>query len=200
MALTEAGLCNLALLRVGQRQFITALTQNSPQAQLCALAYPHARGVVLEAAWWPFATRRAELALLSGTTRSGWEYAYALPADCLTARYIYSGVRNPAPGEGPPFTTEDDETSGRILLTDEEEPELVYTTDSVVAGRFPSLFCDALVARLAIELAFSLPVKPQLALGLEPVYRQALNVALAAQHRQAKADAAPEGESVRARS
>lgn len=199
MASTAAELCNLALLRVGQRQFIDSLEDTSAQAQVCALVYPHARNVVLEAAWWRFTTRRATLALLD-LDYSDWEYAYALPSDCVTARYLWSGVRDPALEERIPFALEDDATSGRILLTDLEDAELIYGYQHETVARYPASFCDALVARVAVELAFSVPVKPNLAMGLDGAYRAALARAIASDRNQAQPDAPRDGELVRARS
>lgn len=199
MASSIAGICNVALSRVGETNFIDSLSDETSTAQVCNVLWDHSRSVVLSSHSWKFATVRASLAALSGVERSGWEYSYALPVGCLTPLYIYPGKRNPASEERIPFEQEDDETVGPILLTDEEDAELVYVRDVENVARWPALFVDVITWKLASELALAIPNKGDLAAGMNAAYERALARAAASDARRGQRDIPLDGESVRAR-
>lgn len=200
MASSEAEICNLALLRIGNRSFIGALNTDSVEAEACSVAYPTSRDALLQAADWSFARRRALLAELADAEVDGYAYVYALPTDCLAPRSIYPGVRNPGQGQKIAFTTEHDATTGKeVLATDEFEAKLVYTAKITTVARFHPLFVEALAWKLAQELAFGLPVKAQLAMGLNQNFRVALAMASAAVGNQSEGDPSPDSATIRER-
>lgn len=202
MATAEAGVCNRALLRIGSSQLINDLGQNSPTARSCLALYPDARDATLEARWWPFARRRKVLAALTDGERGGWAYAYTLPSDCIAPRYIdgdsdpedtndiLTGTFDPTgitSGALPvPFETEDDETSGRVLLTDQPSAELVYTARIDQVARFTPTFKDALAFKLAADLAFGVAKKPAVGEAMLKAFEAALSRAAASSSKQAK--------------
>jgi hypothetical protein len=199
VAVTEATICGLALLRVGQRQVIGSLTEATTEAQACALIYPAARDAILEEHWWSWATKRQALAL-STETRTGWAYAYALPSDCVTARYLWSGYRFPAASQTIPFAIEASaDGSSRLLLTDQEDAELVYTAAITTPSLWSAMARDALAWRISADLVSALPVKPQLAAqALAMALRRTLEAA-AADRAQSQLDQPPAAEHIRAR-
>lgn len=204
MVTSEAQLCNIALARVGQREFIDSLTQATTASRLCAVLYAPARDAVLETFPWPFATRRQVLTALADASFSGWEYGYILPTDCLCVREVYAGTRNPAAASRIPYTLElgndsDGYATLRIILTDEAGAEILYTARVTAVPLFPPLFVDALAWKLAADLALSLPVKPQVGLAMAQGYRQAVDLAALSQLRQRQGDAPAESESILAR-
>lgn len=201
MAITTAAqLCNVALARVGQRQLLDNLDEKNEAARLCKALYGPARDAVLELFAWPFAMRRAALALLApGSERDGWAYAYDLPSECLAPREIWAGTRAPARDQRIPWALEDDATAGRILLTDQSEAVLLYTRAVETVGLFPPLFVDTVAWKLACDLALSLPVKPQLLPMLDRKYQMALASASAAALNQRQEDAPPDAEWIRGR-
>jgi hypothetical protein len=176
MAASEIEICNQALSRIGHTDLLEDLgvsledveagTENVALEQ-CRLWYPKVRDLVLRRSPWPFATRREQLALVAGETRSEWSYVYAVPADCLAVRYVPpEGVRNPRVDQRVPHRLEArrgeaGKVIGKLLLCDQENAELVFTVrvDNVVA--FDPDFEAALVARLASALA------PPIVKGLE---------------------------------
>jgi hypothetical protein len=184
----EAAICNRALSRIGQtNKLIDDLAlDKGVVAETCRALYPVSRDAVLETLQWPFATRRAALTLLANVTRSGWVGAFSLPADCLVPRYIWHPV--PAADQLRPtsmsflqtfastvrFVIEDDATLGRILLTDEPTPELLYTAQVTQPPRFSALFVDALAWHLAADLALSLSKRPSIAVAMQRKYEAAL--------------------------
>jgi hypothetical protein len=199
VAVSEAQLCSVALLRVGQRQTIADLDEESEEAIACKALYGHCRDAVLEEFAWPFASAEATLALTT-VTRTFWNFVYALPVDCLAPRYIDIG-RGMAPEVEPPFEVvrEASVPSRKVLLTDEEDAVLVYTAKVEEVGVFSPLFSDALVWRLASELALALPIKPGVAGAMDAKYQQAIARAKASQLLQRKGDREPRNEFIRAR-
>jgi hypothetical protein len=206
VAVSDAGICNIALIRIGQLQRINALTDPSEAARACKDLYDDARDAVLADHRWRFATGRADLATLASTTRAGWQFAATLPADFLIARYVQDPnnvVRAPIEEDRIPFEIEDDSqaggTGGAIILVDYEGLELVYTRRIKNPVRFPPHFVDALAFKLASDLAFGLAKKPQLGTAMLQAYGFALERAVARDLNQAHEDPEPESELVRVR-
>lgn len=204
--MTPAQICTVALGRVGEKQAIDNLDANTASAKLCKAVYELSRDACLEEYWWSFAKRRATLNLLADDTadtefrdNAGWSYVYSLPNDCLLPRYIETGLLHPAPDQTIPFELEDDASEGRLLLTTQEDAELVYTMRQENAGKFPPSFCNALSWRMAYELCFSLPVKPQVAERAMMAYRMALADAAASDKAHQSPAPKPKPASVRAR-
>lgn len=191
---TDHQLANLALGFVGQRQFLDSLNEDSEEGECCAIYYPLARDSCLKARAWRFATRRSVLAL-SAETRTDWDYVYTAPNNLLTAHEIYTGIRNPPHSRRIPFALElNDAGTGHLILTDQEQAELIYTAQLNIVALWPADFVEAVAWRLACYLALALPVKPQLAGSLEPIARRALLIAAAADQNAVTPDQAPDSE------
>jgi hypothetical protein len=199
MAASPEEICNIALLRAGCTETIDSLAESTEEAEAANVHYGPARDALLEEFSWPFATRRATLAL-STETRTGWDYVYDLPGDCLAPRSIVGEFRTPGEGEEIPFAVElSDDGSTKLLLTDQENAVLSYTSQVESVGLFSPLFVDALAWRLASEFALALPVKPQVGMAMKQGYEAALLRAGASMLRQSKEDAAPDSEFIRER-
>jgi hypothetical protein len=198
---TDVQLVNLALLRIGVKALITSLSDTSTEGVVALNTYATVRDSLLSRAWWPFATKRAALSLAAGVTRSGWQYAYALPNDCLAPQYLFTGTRRPASGQRVPFQVE---ATGAfpaalpVLLTDAKDAELVYTA-SVSAGAFDALFADALAWALAAEFTLSLAVQPAVAQRALQMAEVSFLRAVTAAHRASEPDVPPESEFILAR-
>lgn len=104
MAATDADICNLALLRIGELKQVTfpVASDTSTAGKVCAVAYPAALSALLQRFPWRFASKGVQLyedglltAYLQTPTYScpGWQFVYALPTDMALARYIYDGQR-----------------------------------------------------------------------------------------------------------
>lgn len=195
----EVDIANVALLRIGQLQTIADLDEDTPQAMAVKAIFNHTRDAVLEAFAWPFATFRAQLAVIASVEddpddvnlRTGWAFTYALPNECIAPRYLYPGTNNPGEGQEIPFVIEGDLTRGRVLLTDLDEAELVYTRLVTTPQRWSPMFRDALAMRLAAELAMSTAKKQQLGLGLFSIYERWIAKAAAAVFNQGKQEMPP---------
>lgn len=214
MAKTELEIINLALVAAGEtKQLAGALeTAPGPIGGVARTFYPQRRDELLElpGTRWPFATRRKVLTALDAVTRTDWRFAYALPADCRTARQVVlPGMRNPRPEDAIPFAleagdppagapAEDDpyagEPDGMVLLCDLEDAELLYTAGITNPVRFSALFVSALAERVAVDFALHLTKKADLAQAAERRYLAALGLAQvhAAQQGQKDPPAVPD--------
>lgn len=95
MALSATDICNLALLRLGEKP-ITVI-EESPA---CAAFYPLVRDVALSWAKWTFAMVRTRLARLDDTPASDFRFYYALPTNPFCLRVVDMGM-----SQGPQITT-----------------------------------------------------------------------------------------------
>lgn len=186
--------CNLALAYVGNGQTINSLEENTLEARMAKLHYAPTRDELLQLFPWRFATLREELATIA-ETRTGWEYVYQLPADCLTPRRIYPGQRRVTPDLEIPFDVEGRDggsgLSGRVLLTDQPEAELIYTAECPNVALWTPAFVQAVAWALAVKLALVVPVKPALAAQAEAKALQALKRAQAAEMNARREDVEP---------
>lgn len=177
--------CNLALSYVGNAQRINAFNEETLEAQQSELHYAATRDELLEVFPWRFAARRAVLAELS-QERTGWDFVYALPTDCLAPRRIWNGLHEESsrPELEIAFDVEATGTagvSGRCLLTNQSEAELLYTAECPTVALWSPTFVQAVAWALAVKLALVVPVKPQLAAQVEGKAARALTIARAAQ-------------------
>lgn len=202
---TEAEVCNLALGLVGQRQFIDRLDDDSTEAEVCNRLFASTRNELLEAWHWRFATKRAVLALAATSAgallaRSGWAYCYVAPTGMLKARRIWDGDRAPGAGSRIPFGKElNDDSTGHLILTDQQDAELVYTVELRTVALWTPKFVIAVAKQLAVYLALALPVKPEIARLLQPAATLALQAAAAADGNEAEPDVEADSEWIRER-
>lgn len=164
----EVAICNLALSHLGAYP-IQALTEATKEARECKRLYATARDSALEAHDWSFARKQKVLGLLVDTY-SGWTYAYEWPSDCIIPRKIYDPSGDTADGTVIDRETDQVQIIGRIpfevganaslnrrvILTNEEDAELIYTAKVTDPNMFSPGFIDALSWRLASDLAMPL--------------------------------------------
>lgn len=196
---TPVDLCNLALLYTGQGQQINTLEQATMEAKACKRYYAPTRDAFLESFWWKFATKHANLVLLSGIDNPDWQYAYALPTDYITARFIHTGLRIPNPIDKIPFEVETTSSnlnvvSGLCLMTDQKLARLAYTAECPVLALWSPLAIEAFAWALAVKLCLILPVKPDWAAKAKVEARATWLTAGAAQNRSAQQDPPPPSE------
>lgn len=162
---SEVDICNLALAHLGDTATVASLypPEGSVQAEHCARFYPVARDSLLEMHTWGFATKRVPLALL-GSGGPEWDYAYAQPSDALNILAVlppdatddYSQAVPLSAGGlyvPQPFSCEVDENGNAVILTDQANAVLRYTSVVNDTSRFSPLFVMALSWHLASMLA-----------------------------------------------
>lgn len=176
--------CNIALSFVGNGQDINSLEENTLESKQSKIHYAATRDDLLEVFPWRFATRRAVLARLA-VERTGWGFVYAVPADLLAVQRIWNGERRSRSDDQIPFDIEalvtGTNVSGRCLLTDKEDAELIYTAECPAVALWTPTFVQAVAWALAVKLALVVPVKPQLAALADGKALTALKKAKAAQ-------------------
>lgn len=147
-------ICNLALSHLSAYP-IQALTERTKEARECSRLYPIARDAMLESHDWGVARKQQLLAELD-LEISGWDFVYAWPTDCLAPRKIY----DPAECAGSAKIKYDigvnEDLNRRLILTNEEDAELIYTARITDANLFTAMMVDALGYRLAADLAIPL--------------------------------------------
>jgi hypothetical protein len=196
---TEAQVCNLALGLLGQKQFIDRLDERTPEAQLCRVFFVPTWKHLLSTYDWSFARKDAALALTT-QTRIGWEFAYAMPSDCIEPRRLWNGERRPGRGGTIPWARgAADADSAPLVLTDQEEAVLIYTANIATVARWPASFVTAVAAQLAVPIAGGLSVKPHLIPGFEQAAQRRLLEACAIDLAAQQLDEEAEAEHIRER-
>jgi hypothetical protein len=93
---TDTELCNLALSHIAGSP-ITAMDENSPEAEACRTFYGTALAYVLGDHDWKFASTKkvgVQIVVPSVTPEiieadlDGWQYMYAYPSDCVKVREV----------------------------------------------------------------------------------------------------------------
>lgn len=175
---SEVDICNLALGHLGDNATVVSLSppEGSAQAEHCARFYPIARDTLLEMAFWNFSVKRAVLAEVTQNW-SEWEYAYALPGDCMSVISVipidaeddyaskftptdtpyWSHNYSPVIAAGryvpQPYTIEMQADGSQVLFTNLETAVLRYTSYVTDTTRFSPLFVMTLSWHLASMLA-----------------------------------------------
>lgn len=227
MATAEAQICNKALGRIGVKTWIDDLTTDqSEEAEACNVFYVDERDSLLKRFPWPFATKRAQLVLLANESRSGWAYCYALPSDCLQARYIWpnglnqilytpvqpsnlSGVwtnpRTPRYDQRVPYAIEKQTNSDDMMICCDfgssvnGQPELVYTARITDVSKFSPLFTDALAWLLAQDIAMPLTMNVERYKLAKEEAHEALTLCEAEALKEQQEDVPPDSESIAVR-
>lgn len=171
MPVSQVQICNLALASVGTRSTIASLTEGSAESIQCSLHYDVALEATLRGAHWNFARKQVTLALIADATQGQtvpqpWLYEYALPSNCLMARFVLpqmaaTGLPVPNVQRQPvPFIIGSDQDADgndiTVLLTNEPSAQLVYTGRMTNPAVYDPSFVDAFVPVLGSKLAIPL--------------------------------------------
>jgi hypothetical protein len=168
---SKVDICNLALSHLGDTASVSSIDppEGSAQAEHCARYYPIARDSLLELHPWGFATKRVDLAII-GSGLPEWDYCYAQPADALNVIAVlppasfddysvgalpggYQTLPMVAGYVPQPFACELNADGQSVILTDQKEALLRYTTLNVDESKFSPLFVMTLSWHLASMLA-----------------------------------------------
>ena len=186
-------IANFALARIRSANFIEDLGESSTEAQICKIHYELARDLLLGAAAWPFAVRRAVLNQ-TGTPPPEWAYSYAIPRDCLRLLRIADNRRRTPADERIAYAIENNGADDRVLLTDQQEATLIYVARIENVNLFAADFVEALSWRLAAFIASPLSASEELQkTALETAFALQ-NVAAANHYNQTQDDPPPDPE------
>lgn len=162
----QLSICNEALSEIAADP-INSMDDDSESAFYCRLHYPKVMSAMLTWTDWPFAIRRATLALRSNDRLGEWLYRYAEPSDMAEAIRVLPPVdtqRTDIPVYGPYAFPQWDEL-GRLpysiadgsIYTNVATAIIEYQVNSVEPARIDTLTERAVVLELATRLAW--PVK-----------------------------------------
>lgn len=132
---------NIALTHLGHGT-INSMDQGVEAARKCKLLIQPAIDATLRAYNWNCATERANLTRSGDDPAFGFDYKFVLPNNCLRVirmEYIDYAFK----------------IEGRFLLTDESEAKIIYIK-RILVGQMDVLLSQAVAAKLALDLAFSL--------------------------------------------
>jgi hypothetical protein len=157
------GICNRALQKLGARR-ITSLTEDTPSARACNVAYEAVRDAELRAHPWSFAIQRFSLAASSTEPLFNKTSAFPLPSGFL--RLI-------DPDPEVVSLDADWQIEGNEIITNYDAPLevrcLVVVTDPNVMD---PLFREALATKLALELCEEITQSNSKKAELKDDYRQ----------------------------
>lgn len=139
MAQTVIDCCNSALQRVGAAS-ILSLSDNSPEARACSVAYDSNRRDELRRHPWNFAIKRVVLAPDATAPTFDFKYAFSIPSDCLRV------LR--------PNTADLDwQIEGRKILTNDSTVlNLRYVADIEDCAQWDASFYSVCAIALAIDI------------------------------------------------
>jgi hypothetical protein len=164
MAQTVVDCCNSALQRVGATT-ILSLSDNSPEARACSVAYDSNRRDELRRHPWNFATKRVVLAPDANSPAFDYLYAFTLPSDCLR-------VLRPATSDL------DWLIEGRKILTNDSSTlYLRYIADIEDCAQWDPSFYNVMAASLAIDIVERLTQSNVKKSALEKDYDDAVKTA-----------------------
>lgn len=139
MSQSVIDVCNSALLRVGAST-ILSLSDNSPEARACSVAYESNRRDELRKHQWNFALGRAVLAPDAVAPAFDYDYAFTLPSDCIRV------IR-------PPTYDLDWIIEGRKILTNDGDTlYLRYIKDVEDVTQWDPSFYNVISAALALDI------------------------------------------------
>jgi hypothetical protein len=166
-SVTDIGICNSALIKVGSPTRLLSLADNNKAALICNEQFPKWRDEVLEMHNWSFALKRAALAQNATPPAFGWTKAYDLPSDFLRLAEVDQDSNCEIQ-----YTIE----NGQIL-TDESTFNIVYVFPNTDFSRWTAAFAEAMSFRAGRDLALALNQNSQLSLAMDQGLQRAIAAA-----------------------
>lgn len=151
---SKTGISNLALAHLGIGKRITSLeTEKSSEAAACRDFYDLVVEATLRDFPWSFANiEREALALVEEEPTDDWAYSYRYPSGCANLLKIHSDTRNDTKQSRVPYKIAKD-SQGKLIYTDKEDAEVMYTELVTDTDLYPADFVLALSFRLAVYIA-----------------------------------------------
>lgn len=172
-------IANFALNDIGASN-IAALDENSKPARIINQRYASVRDTVFRAHPWNCLINRQELNQETETPAFGYAYQYPLPTDpyCLRVLEFNNGSMGYPQDNmfnnsgGPVFVIE-----GRKLITDEGTAKIKYIGRSTDPNDYDANLIDALAARLAFEICYSITGSSSMVQLKLAIYKEKLSEA-----------------------
>lgn len=152
--MTNTDICNMALSYLGKGT-IKSIDEDTEPARQCKLHYNNCRKMMLRSYSWGFAKRIVKLAQFENCI-IGWDFTYAYPEKCLSARYIFEedyAKEKEYHKEEYDIVLVSDNVRGVVCNIANACMEYMY--DATDVAIFPPEFCEALARLLASSIAVS---------------------------------------------
>ena len=157
---TDLSICNNALVQLGNEPLLNLTDTTKKAVRLCVQFYDQTVEEVLRAYNWNCATVRDTLTVDETAPAWGFNFRYALPADCLRVIGFSSASVNWKIENG-------------YILADSDGGEISYIK-SITAADMDALLRSAVSARLAAYLAFPLTNSATVAKAMFDLYKEKL--------------------------
>jgi len=142
-------ICNSALNLLGAST-ISALTDDTKNARLCNQRYEPVRNRVFRSHAWNCLHKRVQLAQNTTAPVIEYEYAYALPSDCLRVLKIHNGTTDSI------ATSLDYKLEGRNIVTDLDTIFLIYIALDTDPNNYDTYLRESISHQLAADLAYAI--------------------------------------------
>jgi hypothetical protein len=149
-------ICNSALNLLGAST-ISALTDDTKNARLCNQRYEPVRNRVFRSHAWNCLHKRVQLAQNTTAPVIEYDYAYALPSDCLRVLKINNGTTDSI------STTLDYKIEGRNIVTDIDTVYLIYIALDTDPNNYDSYLRESISHQLAADLCYAITNNASLA-------------------------------------
>ena len=146
MRLDDVDICNQAIGLCGSTQWIQSLTDQTTAARRCERFFQSSVEKVLRKHDWHCASTNVSLAQNTDTPTVTYEYAYALPFDCVRLVEVYSSANGYSPYDRW-------EPQGRNIETDIDALYIRYVKMPEDYRELDILLADAIAYELAVMLA-----------------------------------------------
>lgn len=171
----RVGVCNAALIKLGANT-INSFDELTLEAKACNALWDIQRRAVLRLHPWNFAIKRSDWVAanqsgglvkkdLDAPMSKEYRYAYTMPTNALKLLKVIDDMNY--------------RREGRDILTNKEECHIKYIDDVTDTAEWDSLFVDLMVARMARELAYTLPRTRTMIDAMNGLYQEALSLAKA---------------------
>lgn len=180
-------ICNAAIMRLGG-QLITSLTENSVAAIACNSQYDVVRRNLLRSHPWNFAIKLTQLAQNTTLPLFGYDFSYALPADCLRVLETADQQNAYLFGYGGDFNgyvtisnkvdyalADTYKIVGRNFYSQNGLAQIKYISDITDTTMFDPSFIELLAVRLAMTIAFQITGSIQTRKDLADEFQYLLN-------------------------
>ena len=181
--MSEVSICNQALSLLGAMSGtgvsvnpLTSLDDDTKEAKLCKINYEPVRDAVLAEHDWSFATKWLSIPASADPSPGELQNEFPLPTDVLTVLFVGAGYRRPANWQ----------VENNAIRTDTAtcKCQVIYRVEDT--SKYSSMFTQALVSRLAAELAIPITNSRTLMENMYTMYERKVKMAAAKDSQQGR--------------
>ena len=173
--MSEVAICNQALSLVGA-QHITSFDDDQIEAKLCKTIYAPVRDAVLSEHGWRFATRWEEIPASANPSPGEYTNEFPLPPDVLSVLFVGRDYEHPEI-----WQLEDSAIRSNVNKC---KCQVLYQVEDT--SKFTATFTQALVARLAAELAIPITNSRTLMENMYAMYESKVRIAVSKDGQQGR--------------